>query len=377
MSSVVQLNSDLIRFPSVSNLCNEEVAAFVQSRLQQADFTVERLTYRDPAGVEKVSLVARRGVGEGGLAYFAHSDVVPADDWQGPASDDPFSPVIDNGRLYGRGSCDMKGSLAAMLCAAENITTSQQQSPLWIVVTADEETGFGGARDVVARSEMYRQMVAQQPVAVIGEPTSLQVVHAHKGIDGFRLTSHGKAAHSSTRDGVNATLPMIPMLNLLQSIYERTESDPALQNRRFDPPTLSWNIGIAGGGTAINVTPGKCRAWVSLRTMPEIDGVDLIDQVQAKATELGIDFQRINGCGPIWVDTDLPFVREMVQLTGSTEPKTVCYGTDGGIFSELQQMVVCGPGDIAQAHTVDEWIDLQQLDQGVAVYRKMIQQWCC
>ncbi|WP_417749861.1 M20 family metallopeptidase [Rosistilla oblonga] len=377
MSPVVDLTSDLIRFPSVSHRCNEDVAAFIQQRLDRLDFTTERVSYIDPAGVTKVSLVARRGKGVGGLAYFAHNDVVPVDDWQGPGSNDPFDPIIEGGRLYGRGSCDMKGSLAAMLIAAESVTATQQQAPLWIVVTADEETGFGGARNVVDQSQLYREMVEQQPVAVIGEPTSLDIVHAHKGIDGFRLTSRGKAGHSSSRDGVNATLPMISMLQLLKSIHERTQSDPTLQDSRFDPPDLSWNIGITGGGTAINVTPAKCQAWGSLRTMPGIDGSELVAQVQAKADELGIVFQRINGCGPMWIDPDAPFVREMVELTGSEKSKTVCYGTDAGIFNAFKQMVVCGPGDIAQAHTVDEWIDLQQLDRGVEVYRQVIQRWCC
>ncbi|MEZ6088294.1 MAG: M20 family metallopeptidase [Pirellulaceae bacterium] len=374
---VVELTSKLVAFNSVSDRSNVEIAAFIDDRLQSLGFAVESIAYRDAAGIEKVNLVAKRGAGERGLAYFAHNDVVPVDNWDCPATSDPFHAVVHDGKLYGRGGCDMKGSLAAMLRAAARVDATRQKSPLWIVVTADEEVGFRGAKEVVARSEFFQTMLRQQPVGLIGEPTLMRVVHAHKGIYGCRITSRGKAGHSSTRDGVNAVLPMIPMLKELHAIYEQTESDAALQDKRFDPPTLSWNIGLADGGSAINVTPARCQAWVSWRTMPEIDAAQLISRVQRRAEQLGLSMERLEGCDPMWVDPKSSFVQEMVRLTGTTKPETVCYGTDGGVFGGLRQMVVCGPGDIAQAHTVDEWIDLRQLDLGVQIYQSAIERWCC
>ena len=373
MPDVVQLTSDLVRFPSVSDQSNAECAAFLCQRLEELAFDVETTSYQDSAGTRKVNVIGRRGPGSGGLAYLAHNDVVPATDW----IKDPFSPYETDGRLFGRGSCDMKGSLAAMLCAAERVDLSHQTKPLWIGVTADEEIGFQGAKHLVSHSDRYRQIVAQQPAVIIGEPTSLSVVHAHKGIACIEITSQGRAAHSSTRDGENAVLAMIPMLTELEEIHWRTETAASLLDNRFDPPTLSWNVGIRGDETAINVTPARCSVWVSFRSMPAVDGKDLVAQVRDRADQLGLSVKFIEGSGPVWVEPDDPFVQQMLELTGTGKPKTVCYGTDGGILTDLKHMVICGPGDIAQAHTVDEWIDISQLHRGVDVYERTIRRLCC
>lgn len=397
MNRVVNLAQEMIRFPSVSSQSNTDIADFVASELQRIGFECEVIDYLDSAGVVKRSLVACRMPSghdqhspvphsddandsahqRRGLAYFAHSDVVPAVDWAGPASGDAFDPVVDGNRLYGRGSCDMKGSLAAMLVAAEQIPAAEQSAPFWIVVTADEEIGFGGAKQVVAKSERYQTMVRQQPVAIIGEPTLMQVVHAHKGIRGFRVLSTGKAAHSSTRDGQSAALAMIPFLTELKSIHDRSESDRNWMDDRFDPPTLTMNIVIGGSDTAMNITQPQCRVDVSLRTMPSIDGDDLIAQVEDIARRMKLTIETMIGSDPVWVDPESDFVQAMVKLTQTEHACIVCYGTDGGVFTQLQQMVVCGPGDIAQAHTVDEWIDVNQLHEGVRVYQQAIRRWCC
>ncbi len=135
---------DLIRYNSVSCRSNVEISDYVQERLEGQGCTVERLEYDDDQGVRKVSLVAKKGIGTGGLAYFGHTDVVPADAWTGPEGN-PFQPCVREGRLYGRGSCDMKGSIAAMLAAAERFPADRLREPLYIICTADEEIGYGGA----------------------------------------------------------------------------------------------------------------------------------------------------------------------------------------------------------------------------------------
>jgi acetylornithine deacetylase len=236
--------------------------------------------------------------------------------------------------------------------------------------------GFEGAKRLVTDSQGYREIVEAQPLAIIGEPTHLSVVHAHKGIVAFRITSRGRAAHSSTTDGVNANEAMVPMLQTLLEIGQRARSEREYLDDRFDPPTLSWNFGVNDGSTAVNITPEKSVAWVSLRPMPEIDGEELIELAAQRAKSLGLEFARFEGGAPFWVDPDASSVRELCDLAGGV-PQTVCYGTDGGEFTELQHRVVMGPGDISQAHTTDEWIGLDQLQKGAELYAKAIRRWCC
>lgn len=370
----------LVGHPSVSSTSNTAVSETASEALAELGFDVEKTTYVDPQGVSKTNLVARRapvasGSSEsGGLAYFCHTDVVPAEGWTGPGGD-PFRSVIHEDRIYGRGSCDMKGSLVAMLSAAARVPAEQQQTPLWIVCTADEEVGFLGAKDLVKNSVEYRNIVRSQPVAIIGEPTRLSVVHAHKGIVGMRITSHGRAAHSSTTDGINANEAMVPLLQQLLEIRQQTEQSEQYHDRRFDPPVLSWNFGISDGCKAVNVTPAKSVAWVSLRPMPEIDGRDLMTRVEEKAKALGLEYQVCEGGSPLWIDPDNSYIGDFCALAGG-RPKTVCYGTDGGEFNELKHRAVCGPGDIAQAHTSDEWLEIEQLSKGIDLYEKAIHFWC-
>ncbi|TWU34974.1 M20 family metallopeptidase [Novipirellula artificiosorum] len=379
MSPAIELLKPLVAYPSVSSSSNVALTGFVAAQLQTLGFDVEITTYRDPAGIEKANLVGKRlppdGCTDGGLAYCCHTDVVPAMRWSGPGGD-PFQAVIQDDRVYGRGTCDMKGSLAAMLAAVSQIPTESQSLPIWILCTADEEVGFDGAKHLVRLSAAYREIVAAQPVAIIGEPTELGVVHAHKGIVGFRIRSYGRAAHSSTADGINANVAMVPMLQKIAELNARTLSDARYHDHRFDPPTLSWNFGFTDHGTAINVTTPLSEAWVSLRMMPEINGEDLIVEAKDFATSLGLEFTRFGGGEPVWVDAEAPCIQTMSALA-HCQPRTVCYSTDGGQFTELRQLLVCGPGDIAQAHTTDEWISIKQLDHGTELYRKAIQTWSC
>ena len=165
------------------------------------------------------------------------------------------------------------------------------------------------------------------------------------------------------------------MLQTLLDINEETTRLTRLQDNRFDPPILSWNFGVSDDCTAINITPARSVAWVSFRPMPEIDGNDLIEQVEARAEELGLEFKRYDGGSPLWIEPDAACVRDFCEIAGG-EPKTVCYGTDGGELTELQNRVVFGPGDIAQAHTTDEWIELDQLKQGAELFAKAVRHWC-
>lgn len=384
---ITELLSRLIEFPSISSTSNRRISDDIAGFLDKMRFSVEKTSYVDDDGVEKVNVVACRCPGAdfdqvGGLAYFAHTDVVPVPTWSGPKSKTQtgakaaFDPVLSGDRLYGRGACDMKGSIATMLTAATAVSIEEQNRPLWIVCTADEEVGFDGAKHLVKHSAAYRDIVRAQPIAIIGEPTELNVVHAHKGITGFEVTSHGRSAHSSTDDGVNANEALMPILQMIDNINQTTRRDAKYHDSRFDPPHLSWNYGIRNSQSAINITTQQASVWVTLRTMPGIDGQDLIDRVRHKADQLNLDFKHYEGGSPVWIDANQPFIDELCQMT-RTSPRVVCYGTDGGEFSEIERRVVLGPGSIEQAHTSDEWISLDQLQAGTALYADLIRRYCC
>ena len=390
MNSIALLER-LIRFPSVSSTSNTEISDAVAQQLSDLGFQIELVDYCDAKGVAKRNVIAKRDPSSSqnrgdvqseipkGIAYFAHTDVVPADRWVGHTKNattesvDPFEPQTHADRIYGRGSCDMKGSLAAMISAVRSVDASSQSHPIWITTTADEEIGFAGARRVVSESKLFREMVDCQPLAIIGEPTELQLVHAHKGVAGFEIIAHGRAAHSSSRDGINSNEKILSILNRIDQLGQLSRQDQSLMNDHFDPPHLSWTYGISDSMKTINITPSRSRAWVSLRPMPGVDGSELIAEIAEQAKAEGLEMNAFGGGPPLWTDPESPTVKMLATLTDST-PSVVCYGTDGSIFSELTHRVILGPGGILQAHTVDEWISLQQMEQGVHLYEQVIRQ---
>ena len=360
-------------------------------------FAVERTTYQDAAGVEKVNLVAElpptvapdggRGPGADGrpgLAWFGHTDVVPAGRWTGPGG--PFTPAVTGGRLYGRGSCDMKGPVACALAAAARLVASgvPRVAPLWVVLTADEEVGFDGARELVRSSAAYRKLAAAGPPGVIGEPTGLRVVHAHKGSLRLRATARGEAAHSSTGRGENAVLKLVPFLADLRKLIEEVAADPTLGDPEFAPPGPSWNLTISDGGTAMNVVPDEATATVYARPVPGTDDAAAVARFRGLAERHGLEAEVRRQSGGFRTDPHAPFPQAVRELTGGGDPQTVCYGTDAGVFAHppagtapgLEHLIVCGPGHIAQAHTAAEYIELARLERGAEVYEEVFRRWC-
>ena len=365
----LQHTRELVTFPTVSTSSNAGICAYLEDVLKKLGFATERIEYVDPGGVDKVNVVGKKGRGTGGMAYFGHTDVVPADAWFS-SDHGPFEPTVKGGRLYGRGSCDMKGSIGAMLAAVEDVGDVDLRNPLYVAFTADEEIGYLGAEQVAQRSELFREMVLGNANGIVGEPTLLNVVHAHKGTYGFKATSHGRAAHSSTSEGINANLAMIPFLNEMKRIHDETEEDPAWQDPAFDPPGISWNIGINDHTRAVNMTAAQSICTVYFRPAPGHDAEALIDRARTAADRCGVEFELLKAGQPLYVDPGSSYVREVLDLAGNECSQTVCYGTDGAVLTELKNLLVLGPGDIAQAHTQDEWIWLDQLEKGVTVLRR-------
>jgi len=201
-------------------------------------------------------------------------------------------------------------------------------------------------------------------------------VYAHKGGCVMVITSHGKAAHSSTREGLNANLAIIPFLQDVKALYEVTESDSSLMNTEFEPPTVCMNIGINDHTQAVNITPPQSVCTVCFRPMPGTDVESLVDQIRNAADAHGVEFRMKSQNPPFRRDPGSDYVKQCVALTSNRAARTVAYGSEAGNFDEIGNLVVLGPGDIAQAHKSDEWIALEQLEQGERIYASMIRQFC-
>jgi acetylornithine deacetylase len=368
---------ELIPFSSVSSESNSEITDCVEKWLVTLGFEVERLDYPDERGVTKSCVLGRKGPGTGcGLAYFGHTDVVPVNSWSF-AKSGPWVPQIVNGRIYGRGSCDMKGSLACMLAAVEAMRSETLSAPLYFVATADEEIGMDGAKTIVKKSRLYRDIVTSQTRAIIGEPTQLDVVHAHKGGRAIRVTSIGRAAHSSTGLGINANIQLIPFLTEIGRINQELESSPSWNDGRFSPPTPTLNLLIRDTNTGVNITSARSECTLYFRPMPGQDADGMVDRIRQLAHQYGLGFELLFSGSALYTDPQSPFIRDLLELTSQTMSRTVAYGTDGAVLTELKNVAVFGPGDIAQAHTDDEWISLEQLELGTRLYQQCIQRWCC
>lgn len=377
---VIELTKELVAIESETQHTNAPVSDAIADVMKQIGFDVERLSY-DDGGVEKVNLVgklsgasgngasgnAASGKG-GGLGLFGHSDTVPGGEgW------DAWDPMVADGKLYGRGSCDMKGPIAAMLAAAAQADVASMQNPLFIVVTSDEEMGHVGARYVVEHSEL---LAAGWPAcSVVGEPTELAPVYAHKG--GYRVvvTARGVAAHTSTDRGVSANLLIAPFMNDMVEIAALFKSDERFMNHEFDPPTNGFNMVIDDGGCKPNVTAAKTVCTVAMRAMPDAHIEEAAQMIidRAKAHDLEVESRGFN---PFYVDPASEAVQAACRATGHEKALAVPYGTEAIWYQAHSQTVVLGPGNIAQAHTKGEWVEVEQLHGAVDVYGRMIADLC-
>ena len=366
---LLELTRDLINFPTVSRCSNIALSNYLEEVLEACDFEVERLTYTDDNGEIKVSLVARKGHGSDGLALFSHSDTVPGqeEDW------DAFDAVIADGRVVGRGSCDMKGPLAATVIAAENVDVERLKRAVYVVVCADEEVDGRGAQQVTAESQFLKD--APPKYGVVAEPTSLVPVYAHKGGAKVEVTARGVAAHTSTDRGVSANFLMVPFLADMVELAKLVKADESFMDPEFDPPTCGFNFVLNDGGCRPNVTAAKTVCTVGFRPMPKACSPELLTRIIDRAEHYGFEVQSAFG-EAFYTAPEAEVVQVACQITGTQHPQTVPYGTDAVSLDKRLQLVVLGPGNIAQAHTVGEWIGIDQLTRAVTVYERMIETLC-
>ncbi|MCS0503083.1 acetylornithine deacetylase [Ancylobacter mangrovi] len=362
-----ELLAHLVAFDTTSRNSNLELIGFVRDYLSA--YGVESVTIPSEAG-DKASLFATIGPpGVGGVCLSGHSDVVPVDgqSW----SSDPFTLTPADGRLYGRGSCDMKGFLAACLGAVPAMTAAKLATPIHLIVSYDEEVGCTGVVPAV------RKLGVDLPLpraCIVGEPTSMRVVDAHKSGMAFVTTVTGREAHSSMPQlGANAIFAAAELVGELDR-YRAELIEAGDPSGRFDPPSTTVQVTVIEGGTAGNIVPRQCALRWNVRGLPEFDIGPLLarferfaeevvlPKLKASAPEASIGTVPVYTVPPLAPQTGSMAELLALRLAGQNRTHTVSYGTEGGHFQEQGiPTIVCGPGSIDQAHKPDEFIEVSQL----------------
>lgn len=358
---------ELIAFPTVSSDSNLELIAYAADLLSSAGATLSFT--RDETGT-KANLFATLGpAGDGGIVLSGHTDVVPVagQDWVS----DPFVMTERDGRLFGRGACDMKAFIACVLAIVPRYGSLDLKRPLHIALTHDEEVGCMGARTLVAEIE---RMGIKPAVAIIGEPTSMRVIEGHKGCHEYTTEFTGLEGHGSRPElGVNAVEYAARYIGRLLEIRESLVGRAPARSR-FTPPWTTLQVGRIAGGVAHNVIAGHCAVDWEMRPVQRGDADFVKDEIRAFVeAELRPAMRAVSPNADIVTHTvgeiaglavvDESEARDIVfALTGQSEADVVAFGTEAGLFQALgMSVVVCGPGSIDQAHKPDEYIALDQL----------------
>ncbi|QTP58401.1 acetylornithine deacetylase [Billgrantia antri] len=361
----------LVGFATVSRDSNLELIAFVEGYLDEHG--VEHWRVESDDG-KKANLLARIGPEvEGGVVLSGHTDVVPVDGQ--PWSTDPFT-LVDKGddKLYGRGTCDMKGFIACALVELPEWLKRGLDKPIYLALSYDEEVGCIGA------PRMIERLMADHPrpaAVIVGEPTMMQPVVAHKGATNLRTTVTGRASHSSQVDqGVSAIHVAARLVTKIEDVMSELRAEGRV-DEAFNVAHSSLHVGKIAGGTAINIMARECTFEWEIRHLPSDRFEELIGRVNAYAEELEAEMQRrapetgivteaLNVTVPALADDNNAQVLDLCrELLGEQPSGAVAYATEAGQFQRVAlPTVICGPGSIRQAHQPDEYIEIDQLAAG-------------
>jgi acetylornithine deacetylase/succinyl-diaminopimelate desuccinylase-like protein len=374
MHPTVKLLRELIALPSVNpafvpagdpRAGEARLAGFVAAVAASSGLDLE-LQEVLPQRTNVLARLVPRGPATRRVILAPHLDTVGGDD---PAL---FQPRVRHGRIHGRGACDTKGSIACMLTALASLARSPsrpQQTEILFAGLVDEENAQFGSR-------YFADSGCQADLAIVGEPTELRVVTAHKGDVWLRLIARGKAAHGARPElGRNAVHLMARVVDLLETRYA------AELRRRRRHPVLgrgTINVGVIAGGSQPNIVPDRCTIDIDRRTLPGESEGSVRKEIRAllDAHKLPSSFASIRGgpCPALQTDVRLPLVRALLAVVGQTRPLGVDYFCDAAVLARGGiPSVVFGPGNIAQAHTADEWIAIRQVEQGTALLLKFLQ----
>ena len=367
----------LIAFDTTSRNSNMELIAWVADYLK--GWGIESSLSHDGEGRKANLFATLGGAGDGGIVLSGHTDVVPIDGQ--PWDTEPFAIVEKDGRLYGRGTSDMKSFIAVALALVPEMLSRKLSAPIHFAFSYDEEIGCLGVHGLIA--DVKAQGIRPR-AAIIGEPTMMTVVDAHKGIRGYRTSFRGVPAHSSaTHIGVSATHAAARFVAFLDDLFEEYQGR-ARPDLGFVPPYTTIQVGILNGGTANNIIAQDCLVDWHFRTMPTDDPDEIAARAEACLDALRAKMKAQNpacevtnrlraSVPPLKPDTASPATELALALTGANATSQASFATEAGIFQEGGfPAVVCGPGDIAQAHQPNEFIALSQVEECRAFLMRLL-----
>jgi acetylornithine deacetylase len=374
-----ELLARLIAFDTTSRNSNLALVDFVRNHLDGLGVASE-LVFDDTGG--KANLIAVIGPDDRpGIVLSGHTDVVPVDgqDW----SSDPFACVERDGRLYGRGSADMKGFVATALALVPELQALGLKAPVVLALSYDEEVGCKGVPRLLDR--LAERLPAPPLGCVVGEPTGMRLANGHKGKAGFVCTVIGLESHSALNHrGVNAIeIAAEIVAHLRRTNLELRARGPF--HIGFEPPHCTVSTGRIEGGTALNIVPGRCRFEFEFRSMPGEDGRalfesvrefaerELLPEMQARHPGAGFEWQELMSYPALGAEPGATFEALCRRLSGTRRPAKLSFGTEAGHFAARGvPAVVCGPGDIAVAHKADEHVEVEQLERCAAFLRQLV-----
>jgi acetylornithine deacetylase len=359
----------LIAFPSVSRDSNLDLVAYVQDFLR--GFGIDSLVVHNEDG-RKANLWATIGPSDvPGIVLSGHTDVVPV---EGQAwSSDPFRLEKRNGNYFGRGTADMKGFIACCLRAAEMAAQRKLHTPINLAFSYDEEIGCVGVRRLL---DILKDAPVKPRLCIVGEPTLMQAVTAHKGKLGFRVTAHGLEAHSSLAPiGVNAIYMASDLIGAIR-VLQKDIADNGVHDGDYEVAYTTLHVGKMQGGEVMNIVPNRCSFDFEIRYLPEDDQHAIVTRIKAAAEKIAegyrsvfdkarFDFMDLQSYPAMNTPVNSEAVKFVHALTGGNSTGKITFGTEGGLFQQAlgTPAVVCGPGNIAVAHKPDEHVSEAQMAQ--------------
>ncbi|MEO6677992.1 MAG: acetylornithine deacetylase [Pseudomonas sp.] len=378
MSSSRDLLQALVAFDTTSRESNLHLIEFVRDYLAGFGVACE-LVYNEQRS--KANLFATIGPADlPGIVLSGHTDVVPVDGQ--PWTVAPFELTERDGKLFGRGTADMKGYIACVLALVPALVKASLRRPVHIALSYDEEVGCLGVRSLLKALE---QRPVKPMLCIIGEPTELKPVLGHKGKLAMRCDIHGEACHSAYAPlGVNAIEYAAELIGELGRIGQRLKA-PEHHDERFDPPFSTVQTGVIAGGKALNIVPADCRFDFEIRALPAFDPnavaqelktyaeQQVLPRMRAVSEQSDIRFSELSAYPGLATDAHSEAAELIAVFSGSREFGTVAFGTEGGLFDAAGiPTVVCGPGSMDQGHKPDEFVSIAQLDGCDALLQRML-----
>lgn len=380
---LMALERRLIAFDTTSRNSNLEMVSFLEDYLKGAGLRVEIVTSEDG---QKADIFATLGPADvGGLMLAGHMDVVPVEGqaWES----DPFKLHEAGDKLYGRGTADMKSFIVQAIHAVEALRGKKLRLPVHLAFTYDEEVGCGGADRLMKSLKADGHVMPK--CAVIGEPTGFQVFSLHKGFSVVRATVTGVEGHSGKPDlGLNATYPAAQIIQKLMEVEAERKQHRSME-QYFQFPFTTLNVGTVHGGTAVNIIANRCEVVFEYRTMPAEDSLYVFRQVEGYVSEVlrpqvkkrdsraDIRLDLITKLPPMKTPAGAEIEKIALELTENKSSSAAPYYTEGAIYNEAGiPTVICGPGDIDQAHRPNEYITREQLEKGPPFLARLIERVC-